>query len=119
MLNFTKKYQVWESDDDEFTTEDLKYSVTEFDNLQEAVLVPKKKVSFITKKVSLAVTEAETEPYVRSATIDGLYPRGGEDIKLVGTATGIKPNTVERSSEEIAADELAAKYAGGPIADIS
>lgn len=131
MKNFIKKYQLWESRPfQECLSCSVKpgspilceaclerrsvseYVFREFDTLQECIEAPKHYDWYITKKVSLAVTEAETEPTQLLVHKD-LIPIVKQAAKLIEQ----KPD--ERTPEQIATDDLAASYAHGPVARTS
>jgi hypothetical protein len=59
MKQFTKKYQLWELADQK----NERYAVSEFDSLEECIAAPKDTNDwYITKKVSLNVTDAADQP---------------------------------------------------------
>jgi hypothetical protein len=58
MKQFAKKYQLWELAD-----QNERYEVSEFDSLEECIAAPKDSNDwYITKKVSLSVTDAADQP---------------------------------------------------------
>lgn len=110
MKTFTKKYQVW-CKDPQVTDS---YIFIEYNSLEECISAPKLGNDwYITKKVSLAVSEAETEPYGQSARPNNGNTTTSQPIKQQ------EPNEVTRTPEEIAADELAARYTGGQVGIIT
>jgi hypothetical protein len=59
MNQFAKKYQLWQLADQK----NERYTVSEFDSLDECVAAPKGSNDwYITKKVSLSVTDAADQP---------------------------------------------------------
>lgn len=94
MKTFSKKYQLWiKADGDQ-------YGLTEFDTLEECISAEKHSDWYITKKVSLSIKDAEEA----KPLIIPVAPRVTADI---------------RTDEDQQAEELAAKYAGGPIGTIT
>lgn len=113
MKTFTKKYQLW-------TFVDSAYTFEEFDTLQECIEAPKQGEWYITKKVSLSVTEAETEPYGKipiPSPFDGKGSGHDKHSDLPSRGANPRPEP-DRTPEEIAADDLAGRYAGGTIASL-
>lgn len=111
MKTFTKKYQLWT-----YADGGSYFTFTEFDTLQECIEAPKYSDWYITKKVLLAVSEAETEAHGQNSIYSS---RRMPVIGDIQSDTRIGSKTVDRTPEEIAADELAAKYAGGAIGTIT
>lgn len=116
MKTFTKKYQLWEAVD----TGESAFALIEFDTLSHAILAPKKYSWYITKAASVQITDAEEQSYAPIPLRD----------RIDGGGSGVdKPTTIhpesrpveqtEKSPEEIAADELAARYTNGPVAPIA
>lgn len=95
MKQFSKKYQVWESGEYE------QFMFKEFDTLEECIMAAKTGDWYVTKKVSLSISDAE----VITPSIPYVQPKADE-IKPIPTPA------------ELDAEQLAAKYAAGPIGNI-
>jgi hypothetical protein len=108
MKQFTQKYQVW-------IYTDNAYNFTEYDSLQEAILSSKSGEWYLTKSASIKVTDSEepseakliipTQPYVTQRS---------DEFNPIGGTIPTTPTAEERSAED-----LARRYAGGPIGKLS
>lgn len=104
MKNFEKKYQLWT------TPDGVAYTAEEYDTLQECITAPKSDPWYVTKRVSIAVTDAEEITITNNPM---QYARNVLQMDATNASNGTNLPTQE------APDPVLERYLNGPTGTVT